>query len=54
MYLELCLVSAARSLEQILFSKIHLFFTGKVRHNFENIICDRPWEKGPFAANNDF
>ena len=42
MYLELCHVSAARSLEQILFSKIHLFFTGKVTHNFENIILYIP------------
>ena len=42
MYLELCHVSAARSLEQILFSKIHLFFTGKVIHNFENIILYIP------------
>ena len=37
MYLELCHVSAARSLEKILFSHIHLFFTGKVTLNFENI-----------------
>ena len=37
MYLELCHVSAARSLEQILFSQIHLFITGKVTHNFDII-----------------
>ena len=32
MYLELCHVSAARSLEQILFSQIHLFLTGIMLH----------------------